>query len=417
MGKKRGRKGRTGNTDLAPVIPPPEPSLTPSTSTNIKTWREYLIGEGLVSEQVLERKIKAFPMKSERAKDYRDNLADNLSNFEQHIVEGFNLEEVTATAWKVSPHEAKIPNFEVNNEPTLKVLSGRNCYVLDGTDKREILAVKVATNGPPGVDTPIIPVALRQSIEDGIYRYLCSNPCCKEDATRHRSQAVPASPSTNNPPSPVKNEHSIQPFNLSSLHNIQENSNSSSQPPSSSSNPALHRPGGPANPVPPNLGRCHHIHAYTAAQLDKKIKNIKLGQSPSETWNGSRDRINSFHQFLDTMKPLTTLVQGVFKVTNPDMYNKYDRVYKALPKNNVEKEMKDCLGIWTSRGLVLDTMSDIHLDLRDVCKGFCAIIPFGPFEGGNICLPRLGISIPVGPGMLKIIFHLYFHSNTNLRNM
>lgn len=98
--------------------------------------------------------------------------------------------------------------------------------------------------------------------------------------------------------------------------------------------------------------------------------------------------------------PPTTLLESVFNVTNPNAYEIYDKVYEALPKNTADKGIKDCLGTWTSRSLVLNTMSNIQLDLKHVCKGFCAIVPFGPFQGGNFCLPRLGISIPVAPGML-----------------
>lgn len=238
------------------------------------------------------------------------------------------------------------------------------------TIPREILAIKVATTRPPGVDTPIVSAALRQSIAEGIYKYLCSNPRCTEDAARYWSNTVTLQASA------------------------------SASPTFSSANQASDRPGGPEHPIPPNIGRCHDIHAYTAAQDDPKIKNIELMPGPSETWNAGTGRTNSLHHFLHIMKPLTTLLEGVFKVTNPNAYEICNKVYQALPKNTANKGIKDCLGIWTSRSLVLDTMSDIQLDLKHVCKGFCAIVPFGPFQGVNFCLPRLGISIQVAPGML-----------------
>jgi len=82
-----------------------------------------------------------------------------------------------------------------------------------------------------------------------------------------------------------------------------------------------------------------------------------------------------------------------------------------LPKNDANKGQKDCLGIWTSGGIVLDTFIDVHLDLKDVCKGFCAIVPLGRFEDGYFCLPSLGISIPVAAGMLNsfLLFTIYFN--------
>ena len=41
----------------------------------------------------------------------------------------------------------------------------------------------------------------------------------------------------------------------------------------------------------------------------------------------------------------------------------------------------------------------MHLGLKDVSKGFCAVDPLGKFEGGLFCLPSLGILTPVGVGM------------------
>ena len=42
---------------------------------------------------------------------------------------------MTTIAFKSLPVEAKIQDIEINNEPTLKVLSERNCYLRDGTDR------------------------------------------------------------------------------------------------------------------------------------------------------------------------------------------------------------------------------------------------------------------------------------------
>ena len=71
----------------------------------------------------------------------------------------------------------------------------------------------------------------------------------------------------------------------------------------------------------------------------------------------------------------------------------------------------DCLCIWTSRSIVLNTTTDIYLDLKDVCKGFCALVPLANFNGGNFCLPRLGISIPVAPGIFPHAFSTYLIVN------
>jgi len=56
---------------------------------------------------------------------------------------------------------------------------------------REILAIRVATTGPPGVDTSIVAGGMHQSIKEAMYNYLCNNHRCKEDAARDLSNTVP----------------------------------------------------------------------------------------------------------------------------------------------------------------------------------------------------------------------------------
>jgi len=94
-----------------------------------------------------------------------------------------------------------------------------------GTD-REILAINVATSGPPSHKKPVIPFAIQASLEHGLYQYLASNPVCKDDPNQHKS--------------------------------CQHNK------PSDNATSRVH-PGGPPKPPPKNSGTSHNIHAYTAA--------------------------------------------------------------------------------------------------------------------------------------------------------
>jgi len=87
---------------------------------------------------------------------------------------------------------------------------------------REILAIKVATTGPPGVDTPIVPVAaMRQGIEEAIYRYLRSSPDAKlilpglgrtpianHDTLRHSQHTIP----------PIKLQAEMPPWYRARVH-------------------------------------------------------------------------------------------------------------------------------------------------------------------------------------------------------
>lgn len=226
------------------------------------------------------------------------------------------------------------------------------------------MAVKLGTTGVAGKEKPVLPQALRQSVEDGLYRYLASDPICKADKNRHQSGTS-------------LGDH--------------------------------YRSGGPTVPVPDSGNtKCHHIHLYTAAQNDSKISDIELSPGPRTTWKNNRSTDKALNPFLDTIKPLTGLVEAMFRAIVPEMWEMYDKVYRILPVHNTIREVKASFGIWTSRVIVLNALTDMHIDLKDVVQGFCAIVPLGKFSGGNVCLPTLGISIPLAAGKFPIFVIYYF---------
>jgi len=197
-----------------------------------------------------------------------------------------------------------------------------------------------------------LPDELRNSVEQGLFRYLASNPVCRGDDTRHKDRTSGAD-----------------------------------------------RAGGPSVPAPNGAGgTCHHLHFYTAAQNDAKISDIKLAQGPRATWNATRDTGEALYKFLDIIRPLTGLVESMFQVVVPEIWDIYNKVYGVLPVSDTLSKVKRSFGIWASRSIVLNAQTNLHVDLMDVCRGFCAIVPLGNFNGGNVCLPTLGISIPLAAG-------------------
>ena len=157
-------------------------------------------------------------------------------------------------------------------------------YSSDGLG--EILAVKVGTTGLLGRERGVLPDGLQKSIENGIFRYLASNPKCCGDDTRHKDRTKQGKDSPS---------------------------------------------GGPPAPVPGGAGsKCHHLHLYTAAQQDRKITNIVLARGPQKSWNTSRETSKALHQFLDTIKPLTGLVEAMFRAIVPEIWDIYDQVYRVL---------------------------------------------------------------------------------------
>ena len=66
---------------------------------------------------------------------------------------------------------------------------------------------------------------------------------------------------------------------------------------------------------------------------------------------------------------------------------------------SVFADVDEAFGIWTSHSLVINANTNNHKDLEDVCHGWCAIVVFGDFEGGDACFPELGVKIDCTPGM------------------
>jgi len=91
---------------------------------------------GLIKRETINREGKVFPFTSCRAQDYKNNLKRTLATFEKFIIEEFHLQDVVDTVVKAQPPEARIKNFEVENESTLRRLSANNCIVRDGSGKR-----------------------------------------------------------------------------------------------------------------------------------------------------------------------------------------------------------------------------------------------------------------------------------------
>ncbi|KAG0137932.1 hypothetical protein HOY82DRAFT_535263 [Tuber indicum] len=108
---------------------------SPASSTlPAASWKEYLIRQELVDEKRLESKFKAYTLNSRRAKEFRKNLEKSLPDFKEHVTPGFKLQEILQTSKKKQPPEAEISDFAESNEEKLKVLSGKNCFVVDDSD-------------------------------------------------------------------------------------------------------------------------------------------------------------------------------------------------------------------------------------------------------------------------------------------
>lgn len=141
---------------------------------------------------------------------------------------------------------------------------------------------------------------------------------------------------------------------------------------------------------------CTRLHRRFAARMDYKTHNIQLGQGPAETYRTKND-IQALREFATKLSPLTKVVEAIYSVFLPDDFAKYKKVFDFLYGNEPDV-LDSAFGVWTSRSIVLDALTNIHRDLEDVCRGWCALVPCGDFQGGDACFPSLGVKlqIPVG---------------------
>lgn len=222
---------------------------------------------------------------------------------------------------------------------------------------------------------PAIPSALTSALLFSTLTYItqCANSAISQDPVRHGGSAKPNG-------------------------GYKSGSGSSS---SDGMGPRV-RQGGPQPPPPVGRGQCHHIHAQHCARYDNKTDNIQLFRGPAGTWD-SRATDSGLTRFLINLLPLTQILEIIFKCVRFPCWEKYDKVKKAMPDGmSGSAGLGHCFGLWRSRAIVIDSVTNLHRDLDDVCYGWCAIAPLGDFRGGDVCLPRLGYKITLPVGMLNL---------------
>jgi hypothetical protein len=147
-------------------------------------------------------------------------------------------------------------------------------------------------------------------------------------------------------------------------------------------------------------GGCVRIHRQFAARMDNKTHDIELGAGPAKTYKSKKD-IQALRAFAAKLSPLTQVVEAIYSVFLPDEFDKYKKVFDFL-NGPVPGPEDAAFGVWTSRSLVLDALSNMHRDLEDVCRGWCALVPCGNFKGGDACFPSLGAKLELPVGMCNM---------------
>jgi len=138
-------------------------------------------------------------------------------------------------------------------------------------------------------------------------------------------------------------------------------------------------------------------HCALVPRMGSRTQNIELGPGPAQSYN-TKSAIHALKEFGQQLLPLTQTVEAQFQTFLPEEHSKYTEVYETIYIGKADN-VDEAFGIWTSRSLVINANTNYYKDLEDVCHGWCAIVVFGDFEGGDACFPELGVKIDCTPGM------------------
>jgi len=123
----------------------------------------------------------------------------------------------------------------------------------------------------------------------------------------------------------------------------------------------------------------------------------ELGPGPAQSYN-TKSAIHALKEFSQQLLPLTQTIEALFQTLLLEEHSKYTAVYETIYDEKADN-VDEAFGIYTSRSLVINANTNNDKDLEDVCDGWCAIVVFGDFEGGDACFPELGVKIDCTPGM------------------
>jgi len=131
--------------------------------------------------------------------------------------------------------------------------------------------------------------------------------------------------------------------------------------------------------------------------MGSRTQNIELEPGPAQSYN-TKSAIHTLKEFGQPLLPLTQTVEALFQTFLREDHSKYTAVYETIYDRKADN-VDEAFGIWTSRSLVINANTNNHQDLEDVCHGWCAIVVFRDFEGGDACFLEPGVKIDCTPGM------------------
>lgn len=95
------------------------------------------------------------------------------------------------------------------------------------------------------------------------------------------------------------------------------------------------------------------------------------------------------------------MARFLIRPLDPAYYDECVRVFSSLPENaRVSTDDEDFISLFA---LGVNGYTQRHRDVKDIDGGLAGLFSIGDYEGGNLCVPDLGIKVPYRPGTCLII--------------
>jgi hypothetical protein len=96
----------------------------------------------------------------------------------------------------------------------------------------------------------------------------------------------------------------------------------------------------------------------------------------------------AFEPWFKANSPLFVYLSSVLKKHYPSLYKEYEKV----------KQQYRLFGCWSMAILNIDSPSEFHTDLKDWRNGFCVVVTFGDYTGGELHFPLLNVTVNIEKG-------------------
>ena len=91
--------------------------------------------------------------------------------------------------------------------------------------------------------------------------------------------------------------------------------------------------------------------------------------------------------WIDHNKNIFNQVNDLFKKFIPELFHRYSSI--PLPKRHFGAFATVAVNKLSNNGIAL------HQDVKDYKNGYCWIVPFGKFDGGNFLLKDINVTVPL----------------------